>query len=88
MSFIEDNDNYKCGVNWCDITCFKDLEQMSTWFYFTPEFTMITFFISSPLALLVALWGMTSERMLQRIRKLGAAETSMPIRFGNSLLKN
>jgi hypothetical protein len=61
--------------------------QMSTWFDFTPEFTMIIFLISSPTALLVALWGMTSERMLQRMRIAGAGETSMPVQYGSSLLK-
>ena len=56
-----------CPFIGCDPNCFSDLEQMSTWFYFTPEFTMIIFLLSSPLALLVALWGMTSERMLNFI---------------------
>jgi hypothetical protein len=60
---------------------------MSTWFDFTPEFTMIIFLISSPTALLVALWGMTSERMLQRMRNAGAGETSTPVQYGSSLLK-
>ena len=33
----------------------------------TPEFQLIVVLISSPLALLVALWGMTSERALQQM---------------------
>jgi hypothetical protein len=81
-----DTDVYPCGTDWCDPHCNSDLMQMSTWFDFTPEFTMIIFLISSPLALLVALWGMTSERMLQRMRNAGAGETSMPVRYGSSLL--
>ena len=76
-----------CPFIGCDPNCFRDLEQMSTWFYFTPEFTMIILLLSSPLALLVALWGMTSERMLQRMRIVGAGESSMPVRYGGSLLK-
>jgi hypothetical protein len=80
-------DVYPCGNDWCDSRCYTDLVQMSVWFYFTPEFTMIIFLLSSPLALLVALWGMTSERMLQRMRNAGAGQVSMPARFGTSLLK-
>ena len=76
-----------CGNDWCDPRCHTDLMQMSVWFDFTPEFTMIILLLSSPLALLVALWGMTSERMLQRMRNAGAGESSMPVRFGGSLLK-
>ena len=76
-----------CGNDWCDPRCSNDLMQMSTWFAFTPEFTMIILLLSSPLALLVALWGMTSERMLQRMRIVGAGESSMPVRYGGSLLK-
>jgi hypothetical protein len=81
------NNNDGCPFIGCNPSCFDNLEQMSTWFYFTPEFTMIIFLISSPLALLVALWGMTSERMLLRMRNAGAGETSMPVRYGSSLLK-
>jgi hypothetical protein len=65
---------YPCGNDWCDPLCNNDLMLMSTWFDFTPEFTMIIFLISSPLALLVALWGMTSDRVLQRMRTAGAGE--------------
>ena len=78
---------YPCGNDWCDPLCNNDLMLMSTWFDFTPEFTMIILLLSAPLALLVALWGMTSERMLQRLRNAGAGETSMPVRYGGSLLK-
>jgi hypothetical protein len=79
--------DYLCGNDWCDPRCKSDLMQMSTWFDFTPEFTMIIFLISSPTALLVALWGMTSERMLQRMRIAGAGETPMPARYASFLLK-
>jgi hypothetical protein len=34
----------------------------------TPEFQLIVVLISSPLALIVALWGMTNERTLQYMR--------------------
>ena len=83
----DDVDIYLCGIDWCDPACNTDLMLMSTWFDFTPEFTMIILLLSAPLALLVALWGMTSERMLQRMRNMGAGETCMPVRYGGSLLK-
>ncbi len=82
-----DVDVYPCGTDWCDPACNTELMLMSTWFDFTPEFTMIILLLSAPLALLVALWGMTSERMLQRMRNAGAGETFMPVRFGSSVLK-
>jgi hypothetical protein len=35
----------------------------------TPEFELTIVLISSPVALLVALWGMTSDRALQLMRQ-------------------
>ncbi len=40
-------------------------ELMRLWLLYTPEFQVMVVLISSPLALIVALWGMTSERTLQ-----------------------
>ena len=41
---------------------------MQTWLFYTPEFQLTVELISSPLALLVALWGMTTERALQQMQ--------------------
>jgi hypothetical protein len=49
----------------CDASCFNVYRLMQRWFIYTPEFQLTVVLISSPLALLVALWGMTSERTLQ-----------------------
>jgi hypothetical protein len=38
---------------------------MQLWILYTPEFQLTVVLISSPLALFVALWGMTNERTLQ-----------------------
>ena len=38
------------------------------WLQFTPEFQLSVVLISSPLALIVALWGMTDKRTLQHMR--------------------
>jgi hypothetical protein len=35
------------------------------WMFYTPQFQLVIVLVSSPLALLVALWGMTSEYTLQ-----------------------
>jgi hypothetical protein len=52
----------------CDVSCFNDYEFMRLWLLNTPEFQLVIELISSPLALLVALWGMTSERTLQLMK--------------------
>jgi len=41
------------------------------WLQYTPEFQLIVMLISSPLALLAALWGMTSKRVLQHMTSSG-----------------
>ena len=50
-----------------DATCFNDFRLLQMWMLFTPQFPLIIILISSPLALLAALWGMTGAR-LQRSR--------------------
>ena len=56
-----------CPTN-CDIPCNNMYTLIQNWLLFTPEFQLIVMLISSPLALIVALWGMTSERTLQHMR--------------------
>ena len=51
----------------CDPNCNSENDLVQTWLDFTPQVNMIFFLISSPLALLVALWGMTSKRMRRRM---------------------
>ena len=59
-------DVYTCSNN-CDPACNNVWFVIQFWLQFTPEFQLIVVLISSPLALLVALWGMTSERTLQHM---------------------
>ena len=54
--------------NPCDASCFNVYRLMQVWLFYTPEFQLIVVLISSPLAMIVALWGMTSDRMLQRMQ--------------------
>ena len=54
--------------NLCDPACNNVWFVIQYWLEFTPEFQLIVVLISSPLALLVALWGMTDKRTLQHMR--------------------
>jgi hypothetical protein len=49
---------------YCD-TCRNVYTHITGWMLFTPEFESTIVLISSPVALLVALWGMTSKSTLQ-----------------------
>jgi hypothetical protein len=49
----------------CDPRCFNMWQLMQEWLQFTPEFQLSVVLVSSPLTLLVALWGMTNRRMVQ-----------------------
>jgi hypothetical protein len=48
----------------CNASCFNTFTHMVAWMNRTPQFQLIVVFISSPVTLLVALWGMTSQRIL------------------------
>jgi hypothetical protein len=48
----------------CD-KCHNVYFHITQWMFYTPEFQLTIVLVSSPLALLVALWGMTSEATLQ-----------------------
>jgi hypothetical protein len=67
---------YTCS-NRCDPACNNVWLVIRLWLQFTPEFQLIVVLISSPLALLVALWGMTSERTLQHMRSGRGQQVSM-----------
>jgi hypothetical protein len=54
--------------NQCDASCYNVYRLMQLWLFLTPEFQLAVILISSPLALLIALWGMTSERTLQQMQ--------------------
>ncbi len=61
------NDYANCPTL-CGIPCNNVYQLIQNWLLLTPEFQLIVVLISSPLALIVALWGMTSERTLQYMR--------------------
>jgi len=51
--------------NPCDASCNNLYSLMQSWLTYTPEFQLSVELISSPLTLLVALWGMTSKHTLR-----------------------
>ena len=53
---------------YCGIPCNNVWSLIQYWLQFTPEFQLTVVLISSPLALLFALWGMTDKRTLQHMR--------------------
>ena len=54
--------------NQCDASCFNLYKLIQVWLFNTPEFQQIVVLISSPLALLVALSGMTTDRALRQMQ--------------------
>jgi hypothetical protein len=53
------------SCSFCDTSCRNVYGVISNWMTYTPEFQMIVMLMSSPAALLVALWGMTSKPSLR-----------------------
>ena len=66
----------------CDASCRDVYFLITQWMNYTPEFQLMIVLVSSPLALLVALWGMTPKATLQ-LMKSKERETLVPLtRFG------
>jgi hypothetical protein len=67
---LQNNGNHaSCpSSNQCDASCYNVYYLMQQWLFNTPEFQLTVVLISSPLAMIVALWGMTSDRTLQRMQ--------------------
>ncbi len=83
---LRDTDK-KCPVqvSFCDASCYNDFTLITMWMLYTPEFQLIIVLISSPLALLVALWGMTPKATLH-LMKLSEQETMMSLKPVKSVL--
>jgi hypothetical protein len=56
---------------YCDASCYNVYTHIVGWIFFTPEFESMVILISSPLTLLVALWGMTPRSTLQLMKSSG-----------------
>jgi hypothetical protein len=78
----------KCpeSVSYCDASCYNVYAHITGWKSYTPEFESTIVLISSPVALLVALWGMTSNATLQLMKSSGQ-ESAMKLSMSLRLLK-
>jgi hypothetical protein len=65
---------------YCD-PCYNTYALVQQWIFFTPEVDILSKLISHPLALLVALWGMTSNRMLQMLKQQGRKADSKKLEW-------
>jgi hypothetical protein len=65
----------------CDPSCNNVFAHIHLWMAYTPEFQVTVILISSPLALLVALWGMTSKQTLQLVKLRQPEMTSTSARL-------
>lgn len=70
------NYDVECTGGLC-APCYNMYSNMQVWLHFTPEFQLIIMLISSPLASLVALWGMTSDRMWKMLTSRGGENRDM-----------
>jgi hypothetical protein len=61
------------GCSGCNLLC--SYTHMARWMSRTPGFQVVVVLISSPLSLIVALWGMTSNQMLQIIKSTSTSAT-------------
>jgi hypothetical protein len=71
VAAFQSQDGSNCSATATDnhcAACHNVYAHMYVWMVFTPEFESTIELISSPLALLVALWGMTSKHMLQLMK--------------------
>ena len=62
ISFARENPD---KLTYCDASCYNVYTHITQWMNFTPEFQVLIVLVSSPVAQLVALWGMTSKATLQ-----------------------
>ena len=70
----------------CDTECYNSFSIFLAWIFYTPEFQLIVVIISAPFTLLVALWGMTNQRMLQLMAASKAESSIAPARVIRSNL--
>jgi hypothetical protein len=66
--------------------CHNAYHHIIQWSLYMPEFQVVTVLLSSPVALIVALWGMTSKATLQ-IMKSSKQESLFPLKPANNALR-
>jgi len=81
VSRLQNTSNACPGViSLCNASCFNTFTHIFIWMQYTPEFQLTIVLISKPLPLLVALWGMTSQRMRFRMQARDQVNISIPMR--------
>jgi hypothetical protein len=75
-------------INRCNASCHNVYTHIAQWMSYTPEFQLMIVLISSPVAQLVALWGMTTKSMLQLVNVIKrdaemSLETMEPMEEGD-----
>ncbi len=60
------NNGDPCGASFCD-PCKNVYSNIQGWIVYTPAVQQVAMLIASPIALLVALWGMTGVRALEQM---------------------
>ena len=70
----------------CDPICHNVYSQIQGWLLYTPEFEILIVLISQPVALIIALWGMTSERTLQYMRSSHKQMVLVSLMISNYLI--
>ena len=74
---LQDGPRICPGVtDFCDPSCQNVFTHITQWAGNTPEFQVSIVLVSSPLTLLVALWGMTSRQTLQAMK---SKEQELPL---------
>jgi len=84
------NNGDPCALNYCD-TCKNDYSNIIGWILYTPAFQQVAILIASPIALLVALWGMSGVQGLGLEKAPDVSETdtdSSGLGFSSTFSKN
>jgi len=83
VAFQLRNTNTLCPDGPCG-ACQNAYYHITQWASYTPQFQLTVVLVSSPVALLVALWGMTSTSTLQTMTLTQRELQSTPLRNENS----
>jgi hypothetical protein len=75
LALSNNNSGSQCAVSPCD-ACKGQWSNINFWILYTPALQNVVILIASPLALLVALWGMTDVGEIEQMSKITKEERS------------
>ena len=80
------NFNEQCpgSTGTCDASCHNVYSHFVGWTLYTPAFESTIVLISSPVTLLVALWGMTTKATLQLMTSSVQESSAVPLTLTKS----